>query len=256
VCTLAFYFQLSAALPVIVAANRDEHYDRPSVPPAVIGERPKILAGKDLRAGGTWLGVNEHGVLAAILNRRITAETDAPSVPRSRGRLCMDMLQARSATEAVGSLTERGAVYNPFSLLVADRRAAHVAFNQGATSFVQDLEPGLHVFSSAAEFDLHSAKAARAYALFGRAAKKIARNGTDACEISRVLTLPLADHSLPPGSCDPADAICVHRDGAGTVSSAIVLLSSNGRERRFRMFYCPAAPCQDAFGRSLDLEVR
>lgn len=253
-CTLAFYFQLSTALPVIVAANRDEHYDRPSVPPAVIGERPKILAGKDLRAGGTWLGVNEHGVLAAILNRRITAETTASPARRSRGQLCLDMLQTRSATEAVASLGEHGTFYDPFSLLVADRRVAHVAFNQGTAISVQNLKPGLHVFSSAAEFDLHSAKAVRAYALFGRAAEKITVNGIDIREVSALLTLPLGDHSLPPDSSDPADAICVHRHGAGTVSSAIVVLSTD--ECRFQMLYCPGAPCQSAFGEPLELEVR
>ena len=79
--------------PVIIAANRDEHYDRPSAPPALWSTRPKILAGKDLLAGGTWLGVNEHGLLVGILNRRSNSEPDPLTQTRSRGLLCLDLLE-------------------------------------------------------------------------------------------------------------------------------------------------------------------
>ncbi|MGN6731985.1 MAG: NRDE family protein, partial [Candidatus Binatia bacterium] len=60
VCTLAVYFHAVDDFPLIIAANRDEHYDRPSVPPSLLQTTPKIISGRDLRAGGTWLGFNER----------------------------------------------------------------------------------------------------------------------------------------------------------------------------------------------------
>jgi uncharacterized protein with NRDE domain len=69
-CTLALYFKVFTGYSVVVAANRDEHYERPSAPPSIIGGSPTIVAGRDLRAGGTWLGINEYGLLVGILNRR------------------------------------------------------------------------------------------------------------------------------------------------------------------------------------------
>ncbi|MGH7927508.1 MAG: NRDE family protein, partial [Candidatus Binatia bacterium] len=83
-CTLALFFDVFDGYPLLVAANRDERYDRPAMPPGLIAANPRIMAGKDLRAGGTWLGVNEHGLLVGILNRRAKRETVPDSQVRSR----------------------------------------------------------------------------------------------------------------------------------------------------------------------------
>ena len=85
-CTLAIYFRMLPDYPLVVAANRDEQYDRPSAPPQRLDTVPTIIAGRDLRAGGTWLGINRHGLLAAMLNRRINGGLPAPDA-RSRGLL-------------------------------------------------------------------------------------------------------------------------------------------------------------------------
>ena len=87
--------------PLLIAANRDEQYDRPSAPPQLLGKEPKFIAGRDLRAGGTWLGANEHGVIAAMLNRRINSQNVAFADARSRGLLCIDLLARRSATVSI-----------------------------------------------------------------------------------------------------------------------------------------------------------
>src|SRR5438309_9782695 len=105
-CTLALYFRVFENFPLVVAANRDEHYDRPSAPPQILSLNPKIVAGKDLRVGGTWLGINEHGVFAAILNRRGNGEQSAVSQARSRGLLCLDVLKRQSAREATALLRQ------------------------------------------------------------------------------------------------------------------------------------------------------
>ena len=69
-CTLAIYFQVTTDCPVVIAANRDEFLERPAVDPTTLLEHPHVVGGKDLRAGGTWLGISEHGIVAGLLNRR------------------------------------------------------------------------------------------------------------------------------------------------------------------------------------------
>lgn len=253
-CTLAIYFRMLPRFPILVAANRDEQYDRPSAPPGLLENTPKIIAGRDLRAGGTWLGVNEHGVLAAMLNRRVNSHNVSLPGARSRGLLCIDLLARRSAAEAETFMCDHQGSYNPFTALVADRHDAHVAYNIGGNIMRQKLEPGLHVFSSAAEFDLHSAKADRAYRLFGGIGKDLRENCDGNTETIAALRSVLGDHSLPDGSMDPGDAICVHRDKSGTVSSSIVLFAPS--ESRFQCFHCAGAPCRNFFGDAIEIDIR
>ena len=81
-CVLAMVLGADARTPLLVAANRDESYARPSSPPREI--EPGIVAGQDLESGGTWLGVNREGVFVAVTNRR--------SPPRTRGALSRGLL--------------------------------------------------------------------------------------------------------------------------------------------------------------------
>ena len=252
-CTLALYFRLFEDFPLIVAANRDEHYDRPSAAPSLIETTPKIIAGRDLRAGGTWLGVNAAGLMVGVLNRHFDGNSTAAD-RRSRGLLCMDLLRCSSSAAAEVFMENHQARYNPFSLLCADRNDAFVSCNDEQKIINQKLPAGLHVFSSAAEFDLHSAKAERAYALFGDA-KITARLGRGYMSHAfAVLQRVLADHSLAPGSDNPGDAICVHRDSSGTVSSSIVFFAEP--QSRFVTFYCAGAPCRNSFGAGPTLVVQ
>ena len=239
--------------PLLVAANRDEQYDRPSAPPSLLGNGLRMIAGRDLRAGGTWLGVNEHGVLAAMLNRRVTRQTLSSPEARSRGQFCLDLLAQRSTAKAEIFIRAHRDTYNPFTALVADRNSALVSYNIGTEILIQRLQPGLHVFSSAAEFDLHSAKADRAYSLFGGLGEKLGSPDNDELEVPASLHSALRDHSLPPDSNDAGEAICVHRDNSGTVSSSIVLMART--ESRFKYFHCAGAPCRNSFGAALELEV-
>lgn len=253
VCTLAIYFRMLPDYPLVVAANRDEQYDRPSAPPQRLDTVPTIIAGRDLRAGGTWLGINRHGLLAAMLNRRISGGHVAAPNARSRGLLCMDLLARRSVADADSWLGNHHAFYNPFTALVADRSEASVSYNAGKKIVTERLKPGLHVFSSAADFDLRSSKADRAYSLFGALASAL-RNPSAQRDTVAALRSALGDHSLPVGSADRGDAICVHRENSGTVSSSIVFLSSAGSG--FELFHCSGAPCENDFAESLDLKIQ
>src|SRR5271166_3791385 len=117
-------FQVVSDAPLIVAANRDERLDRPAVPMTVLRERdPRILGGRDDLAGGTWLAVNEHGVVAGLTNRPVSGGRDPAK--RSRGELPLAFTRAAGAAEAVARVvpTIDPDAYNPCWLLVGDRRS-------------------------------------------------------------------------------------------------------------------------------------
>jgi len=253
VCTLAVYHRIFDDFPLIIAANRDEHYDRPSSPPSLSQTTPKIVSGRDLRAGGTWFGFNDRGLAVGILNRHLNDDTPPLPDARSRGALCVDLLMQNSAPEAADFLQHHRLRYNPFTVLVADPRCAYVAHNESQQIVSQDLQSGLHVFSSAADFELHSGKAKRAEALFAQLEDRVPPLGYDLPDSIGALQVVLADHSLPSDSNNPGDAICVHRDNSGTVSSSILFFSRS--KSRFESFYCEGAPCRNAFGDALGLDV-
>ena len=89
-CTILVRWDPAAAEPLVVAANRDEFYDRPSAAAGFWADAPWILGGRDLKAGGTWLGVDRRGRFAAVTNFR-QGERE-PAAPRSRGHLVSDYL--------------------------------------------------------------------------------------------------------------------------------------------------------------------
>ena len=119
-CLLIVLAQTQPGLPLVVAANRDERFDRPAVALSVLREAgPRTLGGQDLVAGGTWLAVNEAGVVAGLTNRPATKDP----AKRSRGELPIALTEHTSAAAAVEALASdfRPADYNPAWLLVGDR---------------------------------------------------------------------------------------------------------------------------------------
>lgn len=252
-CTLALYFHVFPDYPLVVAANRDEHYDRPSSAPKVWATTPKILAGKDLRAGGTWLGVNEYGLLAGILNRRSNGEPTTPSAGRSRGLLCLDLLNVESASQGRALVEQEERDYQPFTLVFADPTEAWAAVNRNGSIQTLKLGDGLHVFSSAATHDERSEKKERAYALFSALVPELTAKGNDVSSWTSVLASVLSDHTPGDMGGDRREAICVHGDVSGTVSSSILIYSP--RERRFQAFFCSGPPCQNSFDRFISLNT-
>jgi uncharacterized protein with NRDE domain len=216
-----------------------------------LNTHPRVVAGTDLRAGGTWLGVNDRGVLAAILNRRSDEAIDAPT--RSRGLLCLDVLACQSAAAAREFLALQREPYQPFTLVIVDCTNAWFAFNTAGRIETRELTPGLRVFSNVAVHDDASEKRQRAYALFAKA-----RPGAEKCSSADSWTAEfqraLSDHAVGNSTDDPREAICVHGGVSGTVSSSIVALSN--AERLFRTLYCAGAPCQTRFGEAPSLTVR
>jgi uncharacterized protein with NRDE domain len=240
--------------PVLVAANRDEHYDRPSAPPALWFTEPKILAGKDLLAGGTWLGVNEHGLLVGILNRRSNGEPHPHTQTRSRGLLCLDLLRLKSAADAHAFVNRHEETYQPFIVVFVDAKEAWIAYNVRRQIKTHKLEKGLHVYSSAADLSVRSEKIDRAHIQFARVFEELGSNCSDKSLWLRSLSSVLGDHTLGNGSNDPRDAICVHGDVAGTVSSTIIF--HDQPERCLYSFNCTGPPCRGSFAEALMLNVR
>lgn len=123
-CTFVILRRPKATWPLIVAANRDELDSRPWRAPARHWQdRPEVVAGLDVSAGGSWLGVNDDGVVAAILNRPGTLGPEAGK--RSRGELVLEALdhaEAKVAAEALSDLNP--ASYRPFNLVITDRHDA------------------------------------------------------------------------------------------------------------------------------------
>ncbi|MCC7017339.1 MAG: NRDE family protein [Rhodospirillales bacterium] len=123
-CTVVILFRPGHAWPVIIAANRDEMIARPWLPPARHWpDRPRVVAGRDELAGGTWLGLSDGGVLASMLNRRGSLGPKAGM--RSRGELpleALDHADARAAADALAHIEPRS--YRSFNMVIADRTAA------------------------------------------------------------------------------------------------------------------------------------
>jgi len=130
---------------LVLAANRDEFYDRPTAPINFWEDRPDILAGLDLLGGGTWLGVGRSGRFAAITNYRDPASIrpDAPT----RGRLVSDFLEGDvPPREYLERLAVTGQRYNGFNLVVGDTGTLCYYSNRG--SGVRKLAPGLYGLSN------------------------------------------------------------------------------------------------------------
>ena len=251
-CTLAIYYHAIPEWPVIVAANRDEFLERPTVDPTTLLEQPHVVGGKDLRAGGTWLGISEFGLIAGLLNRRASG---APNpVARSRGLLCLDALSQRTIREAVDLVRAQcGENYNPFNLLLASRDEAWVACNRGDQIELIQLKPGLHMLSNLNVNDPECPKISRAYQRFaGLAAKPEFR--TEPVVYRHELAALLADHSTQLDTSDengsrPNNALCLHLGNYGTRSSSLIFVGA--APERIEHFFAPGPPCTTGYSVAL-----
>lgn len=147
-CLIALAWQVSPTNPLLVAANRDEFHARPAQAAQFWGDDPGVLAGRDLRAGGTWLGLSREGRFAAITNIR-DPDSTGPA-PRSRGELTADFLRGAVPIEAyLTEISERVDSYLGFNLLVSDGR--ELWYLHGVAGGAPErLKPGVYGLSNAA----------------------------------------------------------------------------------------------------------
>ena len=244
-CTLAIYFKAVTDYPVIVAANRDEYLARPALPPTTLAETPYIVGGKDLRASGTWLGINEHGLVAGLLNRRNGALENDPAL-RSRGLLCLDALRSPTAAEAAQFVaSQSGRDYNPFNLLIASREEAFVAYNRWGRIEIVSLTPGVHLLTNLDVDDFECPRISRSRKHFeelGLRTDFVRDPVSRREELHRLL----ADHStqLDPRSGRP-NSLCLHLGDYGTRSSSMIFM---GRQpEHVAHFFAAGPPCTASY---------
>jgi len=247
VCTLIAVHRRVRGAPLVVAANRDEYYDRPAEPPALRrtggpggtggahGGSPErrcgpIVAPLDLRAGGTWLGVNAMGVFAAVTNLRAAKPDPAR---RSRGMVVMDALReptAAGSADFLKTLSEE--TYNPFNCFVADReRAFHLTYRDAP--HLKELAAGVHVIGNADSEDAPEPRTERVRS----AVEAVAGGARD--EVLEALASVCREHETRERGISDT---CVHLGAYGTRSSTLLLIADE--RSASRLLFADGPPCE------------
>jgi uncharacterized protein with NRDE domain len=200
-CLVTFAIDQSRRFPLVVAANRDEFFDRPTArlawwnPP---DGGPQVLGGRDLEGGGTWMGLTAKGRLALITNVREgkPAEPDAPS----RGKVVLDWLAARDSTDRFWMRTALSG-YNRFNLIATDFALGECFWASNDGSHPLRLERGLYGLSNAA-LDTPWPKV---QALKARVQAALAADSADA--LANDLFAALADRAIAPDESLPTTGV-------------------------------------------------
>jgi len=145
VCLIVVAWRARADLPLVVAANRDEWRDRPAEPAHWWPDEPAILAGRDLKAGGTWMGITRAGRFASVTNYRDPG--DKRSTARSRGTLVTEfLLGSQGPEEFLAQVAKKSWDYNGFNLILGD---GDTLFYFGSREGIaRAIEPGVHGLSN------------------------------------------------------------------------------------------------------------
>lgn len=244
-CTLIAFHRVWVDAPLVVAANRDERYDRPATRPRWIQAGARMaLAPRDEVAGGTWMGANVAGTWIGITNRHGPRPPDPDR--RSRGLLCLDLLAAPTTHEVVAALERIEEPYNPFHVVCGTGEVmALIEYEEGRVQ-VRELGPGCHIVTNEPfEEALREPKARRAWDLLLAAGLWPVEPGTAAPpRLAETLGAILADH----GTYGP-DALCLHGGRYGTRSAAVWRIHpAAARDRRaFDVVYADGPPCATSF---------
>lgn len=146
-CLIVFAHRVHPRYPLILLANRDEFYARPSAPLSWWPEAPDLLAGRDLKGGGTWLCLNRRGRLAAVTNVREGQSTRAAG-SRSRGELPLDFVRSPLSARQYQAPSQGARAYEGFNLITFDGEEAGYLSNRYPSAL--PLAPGVHGLSNGA----------------------------------------------------------------------------------------------------------
>jgi len=228
-CFIVFAYQVHPSYRFIAAANRDEYYERPSSPVAFWEDAPQVLAGRDLKEGGTWMGITRGGKFAAITNFRdpMASKTNAPS----RGQLVSNFLTgSESVASYVNKIFRQAQKYNGFNLICGDHKDLFVYSNRGK---IEKLEAGIYGLSN------HLLDSPWPKVIKGKRALSEAMNkkGSD---LETALFKILSDHKMAPVHKLPStgvdlewerllSSIFIESPSYGTRSSNVLLIGKNQR---------------------------
>jgi len=230
-CLIVFAWQVVPGAPLIAAANRDEFYDRPAAPASAWPEHPQVYAGRDLKFGGSWMGITRDGPsgprFAALTNIRGPRErrADAPS----RGALVADYLAGElSAAEYVERIAAGSQAYNGFNLVLGDRESLYWFSNRGGEDVRNGkrLEPGIYGISNSL-LDAPWPKVVRTKAQF---ASLLCQGAPEdayfemLADTTRAPDLRLPDTGIELDLERKLSAVCIETPGYGTRTSTVVKL--------------------------------
>ncbi|HET9624238.1 MAG TPA: NRDE family protein [Kofleriaceae bacterium] len=257
-CTIAILLDVVDGLPLVVAANRDEMFARPTRPPESLGAH--LAGGVDALSGGTWLAIRDDGGFAAVTNQRVLLPV--PSGLRSRGLVVRELAGAADPAAYVAGLDP--AHYASMNLAWGDARGVSVAYLRRPASdgvggagehVVERLPAGIHVLCN-------DRIGAEGFPRGERLAAAIARAPRDWPGMRRALIAALADHTqeepgplaapahLAPGLARALTATCIHSPAYGTRSSTIFAARAGAT---VAYDHADGPPCTTAFRDRLEL---
>lgn len=230
-CTLVVLHRCDPDMPLVVAANRDEWLVRQVEDFQIrsVGKRT-VLAPKDLQAGGTWLGLNDKGIFAAITNRPGEKDDDR----RSRGLLVLDTLACndiRQAAQVLEALPD--GAYNGFNLFVGNIESAFLATYDEKVS-LKTCEAGPYVIGNSDPNGTATPKVSRILDEVKRVTERCSK------EWVKGLSEICRSHAGEP----PYGATCVHAGEYGTKSSTLIVFDRNGPSL---MQHSWGAPCEKGY---------
>ncbi len=233
-CTVLLLFRPDHEWPLLIAGNRDEMADRPASPPARHwSDRPEVTAGLDQLGGGTWMGINDYGVIAIILNRMGSL---GPQIgKRSRGELPLEALDHADAEAAVEALSQLdGTAYRPFNMIIADNTKAFWIKADGRARIKSfPIPPGYHMLTA---HDLDDPESSRII------------NNMSAFESADIPDPAQGDWSAWTEILAHGKGMCFHLpNGFGTVSSSIMALPAVASELKPVWLYTHTPPNKGQF---------
>ena len=220
-CTLLILYRPKNKWPLIIAGNRDEMKDRPWLPPGKHWSKcNEIIAGKDLTAGGSWLGINTNGLVATILNRTNSLGPDIEK--NSRGKIIIDILKNKTLDSALNYIKLLDSTkWKPFNLFLANNKKAYWIKSSDKDELSINIIPeGKHFLDS---YDINSNQSERYLYNYNRF-KVLNDPNPDSLEWKEWINL-LAEKSYPKDK--PFAAMNITNKNYGTLSAAIIALPSD-----------------------------
>ncbi|MFL6070074.1 MAG: NRDE family protein [Actinomycetes bacterium] len=246
-CTVILAWQALPDAPLVLAANRDEVFARPSDPPLLLSPDPPRWGGRDRLAGGTWLAVDPAGRIGAVTNRHPGGQPPArDSSRRSRGALPLDLLAGddAAALKWMESLEPRD--YNPVNVLYASPTAAWcTSMDDEIGRRTLPLRPGVHVLT---EQDADDVGDEKTQAIRRRATDAVAASSS-ADQLVEAWREILRSHDAKYAGTP----VCIHGGSHGTVSSSTVVVSERAG---VRYEHAEGPPCVTPFESVLDTGLR
>ncbi|MEE2640139.1 MAG: NRDE family protein [Planctomycetota bacterium] len=230
---LAVLYKLVPESPILIAFNREELVTQKVNKPTIQSGKPRVLASMDSSSGGTWLGVNQHGMMVGATTRK---KFNLPMAPKSRESLCRDLLKAASARDAVNTAVEELHTneYEGVNYIIADSESGWVVHGGNEVEALE-LEQGLNIVSDRNVNDHRDERVAMARRLL-----------TLQTLDSPVKFLAVASKVLARAPSGPGRPSMVVKDGDyGTISSTLVSLGIKPRDAIYQ--FANGSPDENKF---------